>query len=85
MKASKKVVGGILASLLALGSMSALAAHCPLDMKQIDEALSKNPQLSAEQLAQAKKHRADGEAFHKSGKHAESVAELAKAKAILKI
>lgn len=85
MKASKKILGGIVATVLALGSMSAMAGHCPLDMKQIDEALSKNPQLSAEQLAEAKKHRAEGEALHKAGKHAESVTELGKAKAILKI
>jgi hypothetical protein len=75
----------ILAVALALGSATALAAHCPMDMKQIDAALAANPKLSAEQLAEVKKLRAEGEALHKAGKHQESVAELGKAKAILGI
>jgi hypothetical protein len=74
-----------LAVVLALGSATALANHCPMDMKQIDAALAANPKLSAEQLAEVKKHRAEGEALHKAGKHQESVDELAKAKAILGI
>lgn len=73
------------AAMLTLMSSVALAAHCPMDMKQIDAALAENPQLSADQLAQVKKHRAEGEALHKAGKHQESVEELAKAKAILGI
>ena len=64
---------------------SAFAAHCPMDMKAIDEAMSKDPKLSAEQMAQVKKYRADGEALHKAGKHQESVDTLAKAKKILGI
>ena len=75
----------ILAVALALGSATALANHCPMDMKQIDAALAANPKLSADQLAEVKKHRAEGEALHKAGKHQESVDELAKAKAILGI
>jgi hypothetical protein len=71
--------------ILALASGVAAAAHCPMDMKQIDQALAGNHNLSAEQLAQVKKHRAEGEALHKAGKHQESVEELAKAKAILGI
>jgi hypothetical protein len=58
---------------------SAWAFHCPADMKKIDEALGKNPKLTAEQLAEVKKQRADGEALHKAGKHQESVDTLAKA------
>jgi hypothetical protein len=69
----------------AMVSGTALANHCPMDMKEIDAALAKNPQLSAEQLAQVKKYRADGEALHKAGKHQESVDTLAKAKKILGI
>jgi hypothetical protein len=65
------------AALLATGS--AFAFHCPADMKKIDEALAKNPKLSAEQLAEVKKQRAEGEALHKAGKHQESVDTLAKA------
>ena len=75
----------LLAAVLALLSASALAFHCPQDMKKIDEALAANPQLSASQLAEVKKLRAEGEALHKAGKHQESVDTLAKAMAILKI
>ena len=75
----------ILAAILAFGASSALAFHCPADMKKIDEALAKNPPLSATQLAEVKKYRADGEALHKAGKHQESVDTLAKAMAILNI
>jgi hypothetical protein len=62
---------------------SAFAAHCPMDMKAIDDALAKKPNISAEQLAEVKKLRAEGEAQHKAGKHAESVETLGKAKKIL--
>jgi hypothetical protein len=54
-------------------------------MKEIDAALSANPQLSADKLAEVKKLRAEGEAFHKAGKHQESVDTLGKAKTILGI
>ena len=64
---------------------SAFAMHCPMDMKAIDDALAKKPNLSAEQMAQVKKYRAEGEALHKAGKHQESVDTLAKAKKILGI
>jgi outer membrane biogenesis lipoprotein LolB len=75
----------ILGAALALLSAGALAFHCPKDMKAIDAALAKNPQLSAEQMSQVKKYRADGEALHKAGKHQESVDTLAKAMKILGI
>ena len=61
----------------------AWAFHCPQDMKQIDEAMSKNPTLSVAQLAEVKKYRAEGEVLHKAGKHAESIAQLDKAKKLL--
>ena len=66
-------------------SSAALAFHCPSDMKKIDEALAKNPTLSAADADAVKKYRADGEALHKAGKHQESVDTLAKAMKILKI
>jgi len=68
---------------LVLASASAFAFHCPADMKKIDAALAKNPTLSAQQAADVKKFRADGEALHKAGKHQASVDTLAKAMAIL--
>ena len=64
---------------------SALAFHCPTDMKKIDDALAKDPKLSAEQMAEVKKYRAEGEALHKAGKHQESLDTLAKAEKILGI
>jgi hypothetical protein len=64
---------------------SAFANHCPMDMKAIDEAMAKNPTLTAEQAAEVKKYRAEGEALHKAGKHQESVDTLAKARKILGI
>jgi len=66
-------------------STSVLAFHCPADMKKIDAALAKNPQLTQAQMAEVKKLRAEGEALHKAGKHQESVDTLAKAMKILKI
>lgn len=70
-------------SLLMAFSGAALAFHCPADMKKIDAALEKKPALSAEQLNEVKKLRADGEALHKAGKHQESVDTLAKAMKLL--
>lgn len=72
-------------STLALASSVALAFHCPADMKKIDDAMAKNPKLTAAQMAEVKTLRADGEALHKSGKHQESVDTLAKAMKILGI
>jgi hypothetical protein len=69
----------------ALFSTAALAFHCPADMKKIDEAMAKSPKLTAAQMADVKKFRAEGEALHKAGKHQESVDTLAKAMKILNI
>ncbi len=66
-------------------SGAAQAFHCPADMKKIDAALDKKPTLSAEQMSEVKKLRADGEVLHKAGKHQESVDTLAKAMKILGI
>ena len=70
---------------LALASTAAFAFHCPSDMKKIDAALAKQPNLSAAQLSEVKKYRAEGEALHKAGKHQQSVDTLAKAMNILGI
>ena len=64
---------------------AAFAAHCPMDMKKIDEAMSKNPSLSADKLAEVKQLRAEGEALHKAGNHGASVEKLGKAMSILGI
>lgn len=78
---------------LALVSSTAFAWSCPRDMKAIDEALAKNPKLTDAQMAEVKKLRADGEAFHKASPHKsrdpnddkEAIDALAKAKKILGI
>jgi hypothetical protein len=62
---------------------SALANNCPNYMAKIDEALAKNPSLTAEQLAEVQKLRQEGEALHSSGKHAESEETLEEAMEIL--
>ena len=64
---------------------SAFAMHCPMDMKKIDEALAKKPNISADKHTELKKLRAEGEKLHNAGKHKESVDTLAKAMAILGI
>jgi len=74
-----------LAAALLFASGTALAFHCPKDMKAIDEALAKNPRLSAVQMKEVKDHRAKGEELHKAGKHQQSVDELAKSMKILGI
>lgn len=68
-----------------LAAAPAFAFHCPNEMAAIDAALAKSPQLSAKELADVKKFRAEGEALHGAGKHQESLDTLAKAKKILKI
>ncbi|QRJ65584.1 hypothetical protein IWH25_00905 [Azospira restricta] len=75
----------LIAVVALLASTSAFAAHCPMDMKKIDDTLAKNPTLNAEQMAEVKKLRAEGETLHKAGKHQESVDTLAKAMKILGI
>lgn len=74
-----------LAIVLLLVSTSAFAFHCPKEMKKIDEALAAKPQLSAADMTEVKKLRAEGETFHKAGKHQEALDTLAKAMKILKI
>ena len=78
----KSLLAGLFAMVL---SGAAFAFQCPTDMKKIDEALAKNPQLSSEQLDKVKKLRAEGEAQHQAGNHKESVETLSKAKKILNI
>jgi hypothetical protein len=74
-----------LAAALALLAAPAWASSCPTHMKKIDAALAQNPSLGAAKLAEVKKLRADGEALHKAGKHADSEAALRKAEAELGI
>ena len=75
----------LIAAVLAFAAGTALAYHCPADMKAIDAKLATNPKLSEADAAKVKKLRADGEAFHKAGKHDESVKVLGEAMKILEI
>ena len=72
-----------LAAAALFASSAAFAFHCPKDMKEIDDALAKNPKITAAQMKDVKDLRAKGEAAHKAGKHQEAVDDLAKAKGIL--
>lgn len=74
----------VLVLALSLASSAAFASSCPRHMKAIDAALP-TAKLSSKQMAEVKKLRADGERFHKAGKHAESVEALTKAEKILGI
>jgi len=80
-----KLTQVLIATAFALASSTAMAFHCPADMKKIDAALAKNPNLTAAQMTDVKKMRADGETLHKAGKHQESVDTLAKAMKVLGI
>jgi hypothetical protein len=74
-----------LAVSLLFAAGTALAMHCPKDMKAIDDALAKNPKLTEAQMKDVKAQRAKGEELHKAGKHQESMDELGKAKKTLGI
>jgi Ser-tRNA(Ala) deacylase AlaX len=80
MKTKTHLVAGVFAALL---SSAAFAFHCPEEMKKIDAALAMKPALSAEQMAQVKQLRSEGEALHKAGKHQEALDTLEKAKKML--
>jgi hypothetical protein len=82
MKTRKHLVAGVFAALL---SSAAFAFHCPQEMKKIDAALASKPTLSAEQMAQVKQLRSEGEALHKAGQHQEALDTLEKAKKMLGI
>ena len=71
------------AMLFAAGT--AMAFHCPKEMKSIDDALAKNPKLSEVDMNAVKKYRADGEKLHKEGKHQDALDTLAKAQKLLKV
>ncbi len=58
----------------------AFASECPKHMKALDEAMTKN---MSKATAEVKKLRADGEALHKAGKHADSMVALKKAEGMM--
>lgn len=72
----------IAAAALSVSSL-ALAHNCPNEMKAIDAKLLTNPALAAADMGKVKSLRADGEKFHKEGKHDDSMKALAAAKKML--
>ncbi|NOV23242.1 hypothetical protein [Cupriavidus necator] len=75
----------VTAILLCGASSMAFAHNCPNEMKAIDAKLSSKPALSPEDAAKVARLRADGEAYHKAGKHDEAMKSLLEAKKILGI
>lgn len=74
-----------LLAIILLGVAATASAHnCPNDMKAIDAALS-STRLTGPDLDKVKALRADGEKFHKAGKHNESMKALGEAKKLLGI
>ena len=61
----------------------AFAGSCPVMVGEIDAALAAGSSASAEDQAEAKRLRDEGEALHQSGDHGESVKVLQQAKALL--
>src|SRR5690606_19317189 len=84
-KAMTRTLALALALGVGLAGAPAFAMHCPADMAKIDAALAENPDLTAEQLAEVKRLRAEGEEYHAAGQHQESVDTLARAMEILGI
>lgn len=74
----------IMISLLIFSS-NAFAYRCVIDMRKIDEALSKQPAITEMQEQEIRKLRAEGEELHKKGKHKESVEALHRALEMLGI
>ncbi len=64
-----------LAVVLALITAPAFADHCPKDVQKIDAALSGDT-LSAEDKAEVKALRDEGEDLHQEGKHSEALEAL---------
>ena len=75
----------LLATALALAAGTAFAHNCPNEMKAIDAKLATHPKLSDADAAKVKQLRAEGETFHKAGKHDDSMKSLGEAKKILGI
>ena len=65
-------------------SGSALAGHCPKDVKAIDKALM-TAKISDSQMSKVKALRDKGSAEHKGGKHGDSIKSLHEALKILGI
>ncbi|KIC35450.1 hypothetical protein [Leisingera sp. ANG-M7] len=74
-----------LAAAITLLASPLLAGQCPADIAAIDAALAAGTELSEADLATVQELRDEGQSLHDSGDHANSVAALAEAKAMLGI
>lgn len=70
---------------LALVASSVFANNCPNEMKAIDAKLATKPALTTADMAKVQSLRAEGEKFHKEGKHDESAKALGEAKKLLSL
>ena len=68
----------LIAAVLTGYATSALAFHCPADVKAIDNGLAK-AQLSQSQKAEVTSLRDAGEVLHKAGSHKDAVGKLSEA------
>lgn len=75
----------IIAAVALATSPLAFAHNCPNEMKAVDAKLATSPKLSAADMTKVKELRADGEKFHKEGKHDDSMKALGGAKKLLGI
>lgn len=75
----------VLAVVLFAASSLAFANNCPNEMKAIDAKLKSSPNVSADDMKKIKALRAEGEKFHKEGKHDQSMKSLQEAKTMLGI
>jgi hypothetical protein len=71
--------------LMLSASSLAFAHNCPNEMKTIDAKMDATKNLSPEKMTKIKNLRAEGEKFHKEGKHGESMKSLQEAKKLLGI
>jgi hypothetical protein len=85
MKMTRKFLFSLVLSAV---SVSAFAGSCPILMGDIDAALADpavEERIGADDYAEAKRLRQEGEDAHKAGDHADSEQALKKAKEILEI
>jgi hypothetical protein len=60
-------------------------ADCAAEIRKVDEALAKGPQVDADRLQQARKLLDEAEKLRVQGKNAECIAAVERAKAMLKL
>lgn len=75
----KKTIG----MLLLIASPAVFAHSCPKVMQEIDAKISQAQEMNGAKMKKIKQLRADGERFHKEGKHDESMKALEEAKSLL--